>query len=98
MYINPADIRTCMHCIVATLSLSFSVRQNVVVVNQPAPTQHVVVYQVAQSDYLTATIVNMAICFICGGLLGVFLLIPALVCAIMVSCFILVLIQSLHVG
>ena len=61
--------------------------QNVVVVGaQPTAAPTVVVTQQARApDYLVLTIVGFILCFFFGGLLGMVLLVPALICSIMVG-------------
>jgi len=59
--------------------------QNVVVVtSQPAQPAVFVRHQVEAPDYMTLTIVGFVLCFFCGGVVGMILLVPALVCSIMV--------------
>ena len=65
---------------------SFSFLQNVVVVSsQPAPTPVIIAHHSHAPDYLTLTIVGFVLCFFCGGVVGMLLLIPALICSVMVS-------------
>ena len=58
--------------------------QNVIVVHQPASTS-VVRIQEAPPDFLTLTLVSIALCCFCGGLVGVVLVIPAVICSLSVS-------------
>ena len=61
--------------------------QNVFVVNaQPTAAPTVILTQQAHApDYLILTIVGFQLCFFFGGILGMALLIPALICSIMVG-------------
>ena len=74
---------TCTH----THTHTHARTQNVFVVNaQPtaAPTI-ILTHQARAPDYLTLTIVGFQLCFFFGGLLGMALLVPALICSIMVG-------------
>ena len=65
---------------------SFLSLQNVVVVNsQPAVAPVIIAHHPHAPDYLTLTIVGFVLCFFCGGVVGMLLLIPALICSVMVS-------------
>ena len=60
--------------------------QNVVVVGaQPAAPSVVVTQQARAPDYLTLTLVGLFLCFCFGGVIGMLLLVPALICSVMVS-------------
>ena len=51
----------------------------------PPTTTHTVIVEAPAPDYLIATIVDLIICCLFGGLIGLVTLIPALICAITVS-------------
>ena len=78
------SLSSCLHtCFPPS---SFPSLQNVVVVSsQPAPTPVIIAHYSHAPDYLTLTIVGFVLCFFCGAVAGMLLLIPALICSIMVS-------------
>ena len=60
--------------------------QNVVVVSsQPALSPVIITHQPHAPDYLILTIVGFILCFFFGGVVGMLLLIPSLICSLMVS-------------
>ena len=77
----------CSNCAVRfnLFYISLHVAAMVVVGAQPAAPSVVVTQQARAPDYLTLTLVGFFLCFCFGGLIGMLLLVPALICSVMVS-------------
>ena len=82
----PLSLHLCLLASCLFPPILLPLHQNVVVVNsQPAVAPVIITHQPHVPDYLTLTIVGFILCFFCGGVVGMLLLIPALICSVMVS-------------